>query len=63
MIKKCYVVRISTQLETLFEQLDDYGIDYECEEYMPAPDEYLEVILDCVEGELVFVERMFAPYV
>lgn len=63
MIKKCYIVEISTNLETLFEQLDDYGIDYECEEYMPAPNEYLEVILDCVEGELVFVERMFAPYV
>lgn len=63
MIKKCYIVEISTALETLFEQLDDYGIDYECEEYMPAPDEYLEVILDCVEGELVFVEHMFAPYV
>ena len=63
MIKKCYVVEISTDLEALFEQLDDYGIDYECEEYKPAPDECLEIIFDCVEGELVFIERMFAPYV
>ena len=63
MIKKCYVIKISTDLETLFERLDDYGIDYECDEYLPAPDEYLEVMLDCVEGELIFVERMFAPYV
>ena len=63
MIKKCYVVEISTNLESLFEQLNDYGIDYECEEYLPAPNDYLEVLLDCVEGELAFIERMFAPYV
>lgn len=62
MITKCYAVEMSTQLESLFDQLNDYGIDYECDEHWPAPG-YIEITLDCVEGELAFIERLFAPYV
>lgn len=62
MIKKCYIVEISTDLESLFEFLNDYGIDYECDILCGVPG-YMEITLDCVEGELVFIERKFAPYV
>lgn len=62
MIKKCYIVEISTNLEPLFEFLNDYGIDYECDTLCGVPG-YMEITLDCVEGELVFIERKFAPYV
>lgn len=62
MIKKCYVVELSSDLESLFDFLNDYGIDYECDFLCGVPG-YMEITLDCVEGELVFIERQFAPYV
>ena len=60
MIKKCYIVEVSTELENLFNHLNDYGIDYYCDH---LDDTSLIITLDCVEGELVFIENLFAPYV
>ena len=62
MIKKCYIVKLSSNLESLFEFLNDYGIDYECDTLCGVPG-CMEITLDCVEGELVFFFFLFAPYV
>lgn len=62
MRSKCYIVEMNSALESLFEQLDDYGFDYECEEHWPAPG-YMEI---CVWGypyEIRELEIIFAPYV
>ena len=37
MTTKCYAVEISSENESMFEDLDNYGFDYYCEEHWPAP--------------------------
>ena len=62
MIKKCYVVEISTDLEALFEQLNDYGFDYFWDDFSPVPG-FIEIYVDCYSHEIRDLENIFAPYV
>ena len=62
MIEKCYAVYMSTDLESLFEELDDYGLDYECEKCIYSPD-YYEITVWCYPHEVADIEDIFAPYV
>lgn len=62
MKRKCYVVEMNSALDGLFEQLDDYGFDYECEEHWPAPG-YMEIYVLYYPHEIQNLENIFAPYV
>lgn len=62
MERKCYIVEMNSALEGLFEQLNDYGFDYECDEHWPAPG-YIEITVDCYPHEFPDLEDIFAPYV
>ena len=62
MRRNCYVVEMNSALEGLFEQLDDYGFDYECEEHWPAPG-YMEIYVWYYPHEIRDLEDIFAPYV
>lgn len=58
----CYAVEMNSALEGLFEQLNDYGVDYWCDEHWPAPG-YVEIHVECTPNELADIENIFAPYV
>lgn len=62
MKRMCYIVEMNSALEGLFELLDDYGFDYECDEHWPAP-AYMEIHVDCYPREIRELEEIFAPYV
>ena len=62
MKRNCYVVEMNSALEGLFEKLDDYGFDYECEEHWPAPG-YMEIYVSYYPQEIRDLENIFAPYV
>lgn len=62
MMRRCYAVEMNSALEGLFEQLDDYGFDYECIEHWPAPG-YIEIYIWCYSHEIQDLENIFAPYV
>ena len=59
---KCYVVEMNSALAGLFEQLDDYGFDYEYNEHWPAPG-YMEIYVWYFPQEIWDLEDIFAPYV
>ena len=60
MKRMCYIVEMNSALDGLFEQLDDYGFDYECEGLVP---DYVEIWVDCYPSEIRDLENIFAPYV
>jgi len=60
MKRMCYIVKMNSALDGLFEQLDDYGFDYECEGLVP---DYVEICVDCYSSEIRDLENIFAPYV
>lgn len=62
MRRKCYIVEMNSALEGLFEKLDDYGFDYECEEHWPAPG-YMEIYVSYYPQEIQDLENILAPYV
>lgn len=62
MNRNCYAVEMNSALESLFEQLDDYGFDYECEDHWPAPG-YVEICVRYYPHEIQDLENIFAPYV
>ena len=62
MDRKGYIVEMNSALEGLFELLDDYGFDYECDEHWPAPG-YIEIHIWYYPGEIRRLEDIFAPYV
>ena len=62
MKRNCYVVEMNSALEELFEQLNDDGFDYECEEHWSAPG-YMEIYVWYYPDEIRDLEDIFAPYV
>ena len=60
MKRNCYIVEMNSALEGLFEKLNDYGFDYECEGLVPN---YVEICVDCYPSEIQELESIFAPYV
>ena len=60
MKRMCYVVEMNSALEGLFELLDDYGFDYDCEGLVP---DYVEIFVYCYPHEIRELENIFAPYV
>lgn len=62
MITKCYIVEMNSSNETMFEQLNDYGFDYYCDEHWPAPG-YMEIYIDCFSHEIPELEKIMKWYV
>ena len=62
MITRCYIVEISTNNEAIFEALNDYGFDYQCEENWPVPG-YMEIYIDCYPAEVRDLEEIMKWYV
>lgn len=62
MKKNCYIVEVNSALVGLFEQLDDYGFDYECDESCLIPG-YIEICVSYYSHEVTIVKNIFAPYV
>lgn len=62
MNRKCYIVEMNSSLDGLFEQLDDYGFNYECDEHWPAPG-YIEISVWFHPYEAHDLENILAPYV
>lgn len=60
MKRMCYIVEMNSSLGGLFDLLDDYGFDYECDNSTP---DYIEVCVDCYSHEIRELENIFAPYV
>lgn len=58
----CYIVEVTTALESLFDALDDYGFDYFCDEGVISPGT-VEIFVQCYPHEVATVENIFAPYV
>jgi hypothetical protein len=48
----------------MYEQLDDYGFDYECE-YIPTKDgpDYIEISIQCYPHEVKDLEEIMKWYV
>ena len=57
-----YIVEMNSALDGLFELLDDYGFDYECDEHWPAPG-FIEVHVWYYPSDIWELEDIFAPYV
>lgn len=55
-----YFVENNSSLDGLFELLNEYGFDYECD---PAPDGYIEIHVWYYPDEIRELEDIFAPYV
>lgn len=62
MTTKCYIVEINSSNETMFEQLNEYGFDYTCEEHWPVPG-YMEISIDCYPHEISDLEDIMKWYV
>lgn len=58
----CYIIEYSTENEAMFEQLDEYGFNYHCEEHWSAPG-YMEIYIDCYEHEIRDLEEIMKWYV
>lgn len=58
----CYIVEISSDNETMFEQLDEYGFDYWCEEHWPAPG-YMEIHINYYPMEIRDLKEIMKWYV
>lgn len=58
-----YFVENNSSLDGLFELLNEYGFDYECEEYYPALEGYIEIHVWYYPDEIRDLEDIFAPYV
>ena len=63
MRRNCYVVEMNSALAGLFEQLDDHGFDYECEEHRSHGISYIEICVLYYPHEIQDLENIFAPYV
>lgn len=62
MNRNCYVVEMYSALDGLFEQLDNYGFDYECKVDLPVLD-YMEIYVWYYPDEIWDLQNIFAPYV
>lgn len=62
MMTRCYAVEIGSENETMFEQLDDYGFDYYCEEHFPVQG-FMEIYIDCYPHEIQDLENIMKWYV
>ncbi len=58
-----YFVELNSSLDGLFEQLDDYGFDYDFESIYPVPEGYIEIHVYYYPHEIRDLENIFAPYV
>lgn len=61
MTVQCYMVERTSALETLFEELDNYGFDYECENSYNH--NYIEIFIFCYPYEIKRLEEMMKWYV
>lgn len=58
----CFIVEMNSSNETMFEQLDDYGFDYYCDEHWPAPG-YMEIYIGYYPHEIQELENIMKWYV
>ena len=58
----CFIVEMNSSNETMFEQLNDYGFDYYCDEHWPAPG-YMEIYIDHYPHEIQELENIMKWYV
>lgn len=58
----CYIVEMNSALGGLFEQLDDYGFEYFCDDFPPVSG-FIEVHVQYYPHEINNLENIFAPYV
>lgn len=58
----CFIVEMNSSNETMFEQLDDYGFDYHCDEHWPVPG-YMEIYIDYYPHEIQELENIMKWYV
>ena len=63
MLENYYFVELNSSLDGLFEQLDDYGFDYDFESIYPVPEGYIEIHVYYYSHEIRDLENIFAPYV
>lgn len=63
MVERYYFVENNPALESLIEQLDNYGIDYDFDALYPVPENYFEIHVWCYPHEIRDLENIFAPYV
>ena len=62
MMTKCYAIEMSTNIESMFDALNDYGFDYYCDEDRPATG-YMEIYIDCYPHEVCALEDIMKWYV
>lgn len=62
MTTKCYIVEVTTNIENLFNDLNEYGFDYYCEEDNPTAG-YMEIYIDCYSDEVRDLEEIMKWYV
>ena len=58
----CFIVEMNSSNETMFEQLDDYGFDYYCDEHGSVPG-YMEIYIDYYPHEIKELENIMKWYV
>lgn len=58
----CFIVEINSSNEIMFEQLNDYGFDYYCDEHWPVPG-YMEIYIDYYPHEIRELEEIMKWYV
>ena len=57
----CFIVEINSSNEIMFEQLNDYGFDYYCDEHWPVPG-YMESYIDYYPHEIRELEEIMKWY-
>ena len=58
-----YFIELTSSLEGLLEQLDDYGFDYDFDAVYPIPEGYIEIHIYYYPDEIRELENILAPYV
>lgn len=58
-----YIIELTSSLDGLLEQLNDYGFDYDFDALYPVPEGYIEIHVCYYPQEIQVLEEIFAPYV
>lgn len=58
-----YIIELTSSLDGLLEQLNDYGFDYDFDALYPVPEGYIEIHVYYYPQEIRVLEEILAPYV
>lgn len=58
-----YIIELTSSLDGLLEQLNDYGFDYDFDALYPVPEGYIEIHVFYYPQEIQVLEEILAPYV